>query len=82
MLERSTGKHRSLPSATGQFVLMIFSKVCFFFVFFCVPEVFVHVFICFTLLMYYTEKTMEEYFHYRTHLSASSFIQMSSERLQ
>lgn len=31
VLERSTGKHRSLPSATGRFVLMIFSYVRFLF---------------------------------------------------
>lgn len=34
VLERSTGKHRSLPSATGRFVLMMFSKDRFFFSFF------------------------------------------------
>lgn len=43
VLELSTGKHRSLPSATGRFVLMIFSKVSFIYLFFW-PEAFVHVF--------------------------------------
>lgn len=33
VLELSTGKHRSLPSATGRFVLMIFSKVSFIYLF-------------------------------------------------
>lgn len=41
VLELSTGKHRSLPSAAGRFVLMIFSKVRFIFFFW--PEAFVHV---------------------------------------
>lgn len=31
LVERSTGKHRSLPSATGRFVLMICSRVPSFF---------------------------------------------------
>lgn len=69
VLELSTGKHRSLPSATGRFVLMIFSKVSFIFLFFFGLRPSCMYFFCFGLLAYHAEKTMYEYFHDKIHLS-------------
>lgn len=60
LVEHSTGKHRSLPSATGRFVLMICSRLGFF-----SPEGFMHVFICSNLLLYLTEKAEQKYFNSR-----------------
>lgn len=86
LVERSTGKHRSLPSATGRFVLMICSRVPSFFssppVFFpSLPEGLVHVFICSNLLVYHNETAEQTHFHNRIHLPTSSCIRISCSLL-
>lgn len=87
LVERSTGKHRSLPSATGRFVLMICSRVPSFLFFFSscffpsLPEGFVHVFICSNLLVYHNETAEQTHFHNRIHLPTSSCIRISCSLL-
>lgn len=74
LVERSTGKHRSLPSSTGRFVLMICSRVCSLFF---LPEGVVHVFICSNLLVHHIERAEQKHFHNKIYLSTSSSIQIS-----